>query len=548
MNIVPSTPRSSKASSPQLITWLRKRTCGLVYGIRTDDGVVPSSTTLTELRDKINLKRGLPGLRNADYEEHFRSDATYYFWGGHRTDQPEVICEIDIDVLKAQGRGTTEGAWDFARHLQKTFANLYCEPSTGGKGVHGIGVFKKGTLGPVQVRLLLRRLERWLRDEATRVSADIELVEVTGLPPILHWHRGDLSFVNPGVWAKIPRDARREAEIMGTYCFTTHQLSHLELSVNPEPEDLPTSDGYISPLEREIAEILKMRSANRGYTTCDPLATALNELQQGVSPACPQLVAALEEVENGAVVGAVVADVPTKAMAAAPRKLKESHAKRSPSERTQQFELSKQSSYGSGKFINPAFISVFAEAVEESGGFTGMKTGKRRRIHSTHIGLVLTLLHHCTRKVYADGTMPGDRIMGLWKCLYDEDVVQYAPNYEIFKSVRNRLSDMGLLEVEDWCYLPPQDCGELHLEGRASKWRLSSRLMSALDALLTEKIGDPTGSMHSITPLGGEMVHTLFQRERLLMPQGRPVNRLELLSRLQNVQDAAERTARCYAG
>jgi hypothetical protein len=32
------------------------------------------------------------------------------------------------------------------------------------------------------------------------------------------------------------------------------------------------------------------------------------------------------------------------------------------------------------------------------------------------------------------------------------------------------------------------------------------------------------------------------------MPQGRPVNRLEQLARLQEVQEAAERTAECYAG
>jgi hypothetical protein len=493
----------------------------------------------------VNLKEGLPALRNADYEGHFTGDATYYFWAGHRMDQPEVIFEIDIDVLKAQGRGSTEGAWKFARHLQETYKHLYCEPSTGGKGVHGIGVLEKGTLGPFQVRLLLRRLEQWLRDEAARVSADIELVEVTGLPPICHWHRGDLSFVNPGIWAKIPRDASRAAEIMATYCFSTHQLSRLELSVDPAPEDLPTSDGYISPIDREIADILKMGRDKRGVrNTTKHLATALEESQQGVRPACPLLVAALEEVENGA----EVEDVPAKAMASAPRKPKEVRSRRTPSEHPNPFDVSRTANYGSGKFINPVFISVLAKAVEESGGFAEMTVGKRRRIHSTHVGIVLTLLHHCTRKRYADGTMPGDRIMGLWNCLFEEKVVQYAPNYEIFKSVRNRLSDMGLLEVEDWCYLPPQDSGELHLEGRASKWRLSSRLMSALDALLAEKVDDPTASLHSITSLGGEMVHTLFQRERLLMPQGRPVNRLEQLARLQEVQEAAERTTACYAG
>jgi hypothetical protein len=70
--------------------------------------------------------------------------------------------------------------------------------------------------------------------------------------------------------------------------------------------------------------------------------------------------------------------------------------------------------------------------------------------------------------------------------------------------------------------------------------------MFALDGLLVEKLDDPTGRFHSITPLGGEMVHTLFRGEELLMPQGRPVNRLELLSKLSQVEYAAEQIAGAY--
>ncbi|MGL4424333.1 MAG: hypothetical protein ACRCZF_27000, partial [Gemmataceae bacterium] len=179
-----------------------------------EDAVVPATNTLHELRDKINSQRHLPTLKNPDYEAHFRGDQTYYFWAGHRADQPEVIFEIDIDVQKALGRGSTEGAWAFARHLQKQFTGLYCEPSTGGKGVHGIAILQKGTLGAAGVRKLLLRFEQWLRDESARINADIELVEVTGLPAIFRRNRGVLSFINPGVWAKIPRDATRSDEIM----------------------------------------------------------------------------------------------------------------------------------------------------------------------------------------------------------------------------------------------------------------------------------------------------------------------------------------------
>ena len=331
MNIVPSTPPKLKASSRKLITWLRKRTCGLVYGVRTGDRVVPSSATLTELRDRVNRNRGLPRLRNADYEAHFRNEATYYFWAGHRTDQAEVVFEIDIDVLKAQGRGTTEGAWTFARHLQQRFAGLYCEPSTGGKGVHGIGVLKKGTLGPGHVRTLLRRFEQWLRDEKDRVNADIELVEVTGLPPVCHWHRSDLSFVNPGVWAKIPRDSSRAAEIMGTYRFGVRELSLLELSSNLEPEELPTCDDYVSPFDREVAEILsQLPKTPPVLKPNEALATALEESFNGIQPACRDLVSVLEEIENGA----IAPDVQAEALAASPHKSKKRRATHTPSPRS----------------------------------------------------------------------------------------------------------------------------------------------------------------------------------------------------------------------
>ena len=137
--------------------------------------------------------------------------------------------------------------------------------------------------------------------------------------------------------------------------------------------------------------------------------------------------------------------------------------------------------------------------------------------------------------------MPWGRVEGLWRCLFVESVVLQAPNFEVYKAVRDRLSDMVLLEVENWSYRPPLVEGQLRLVGTGSKWRLSPRLMAALEELL------PAGVTLG-TQLGGrEMVHTLLQSGGMLFPQGRPVNLMETLSDLGRVSEACERICHEYA-
>lgn len=86
-------------------------------------------------------------MRTPATRAHFAGDATHYFYGGHRLTQPEILAKIDIDVKKSKGRGSTDGAWAFGEHLKKKWPSLYLEPSTGGEGVHGYFVLRKGDLG-----------------------------------------------------------------------------------------------------------------------------------------------------------------------------------------------------------------------------------------------------------------------------------------------------------------------------------------------------------------------------------------------------------------
>ncbi|MGL4421745.1 MAG: hypothetical protein ACRCZF_13845, partial [Gemmataceae bacterium] len=344
--------------------------------------------------------------------------------------------------------------------------------------------------------------------------------------------------INPGVWAKIPRDATRSDEIMETYCFSTRELSRLDVSVEPGAECLPHDDGYIAPADREIADILTQTPPSRRGRRINPvLVDALDDVLAGVSTVCPLVREAIREIESGVVAPEVREKYGNG---------KNHKRMNSSSPRAKVFEVAKRATYGHGNFIDPAHLHIITAAVEKSGGFAGIRVGPRRRVQPAQVGILLAILRHCSRTVYADRTMPSERIMGLWRCLKEAGVVKYAANYEIYKAVRDRLADMGLLEEVDWTYLPPQSAGNLHLEGRGAKWRLSSELLTSLDALLAEKTDDPEGKIYSNSTQGGEMVHTLFAREKLLKPGGRPMNQLESMSKASAAQEQVEALAYVY--
>jgi hypothetical protein len=138
-----------------------------------------------------------------------QGDATFYFFGTPRTKDQYTLVMGDIDVLKAKGLGTPEGALNFVQYLKTTFwPDLYYERSTNGKGIHFYLLMKKAEVGAERVNQAIDQLERFLRYQAHLVGADIELVEVKGkCPEIAYDDHGNITDIKYGTFAKYPRQA-----------------------------------------------------------------------------------------------------------------------------------------------------------------------------------------------------------------------------------------------------------------------------------------------------------------------------------------------------
>jgi len=202
-------------------TWVRKRTATLNFGLMTEVGVRPALTNaqLVEFFAKgyytvasgskvqfVSKRRFLPRLTNECYDGHIKGIDTFYFQGNGQASAPETLVMIDIDCLKSLELGSKEGAHRFARHLKAVcFPDLYFEPSTNGNGVHGYLVLHKLGLPASTVNAQLRTFEKWLKQEAQRVGADIEGVEVKGTCPVFEWKDKKLVKVTSGTNAKLPR-------------------------------------------------------------------------------------------------------------------------------------------------------------------------------------------------------------------------------------------------------------------------------------------------------------------------------------------------------
>jgi hypothetical protein len=213
--------RRAAKQSPMML-WLREHTFADVYGSeKSVDGgreTRPSYCKLT-YQFKRNSRRWVRRMVNYDYQDHFDEKATHYFFG--RPDGEYTLVMIDIDVLKKLGLGTTEGAWKFAEHLKNLWPNLYFEPSTGGKGVHGYLVVRKPGHDAAAVNEFLKRLQDWLRAEAA--NADIELVEVKGTLPDIRFDGKAVTALKYGQFAKIPRCEDRFEELKKTTVLDIEQ-------------------------------------------------------------------------------------------------------------------------------------------------------------------------------------------------------------------------------------------------------------------------------------------------------------------------------------
>jgi hypothetical protein len=197
-------------------TWLRGRTATHHFAQLTEVGVRPVNTNAQILDIFTNRRRKwLPTLRNRHYDDHREGWYTFYFQGNGQASAPETLVMIDIDCLKCLGLGSKEGAHRFAAHLKREFfADLYSESSTNGNGVHAYFVLHKLGLPARTVNAQLRTFEKWLKQEARRVRADIEGVEVKGTCPVFEWEDRKLVGVTAGTNAKLPRgDVRATTHI-----------------------------------------------------------------------------------------------------------------------------------------------------------------------------------------------------------------------------------------------------------------------------------------------------------------------------------------------
>ena len=145
-------------------------------------------------------------ITNECFREHMAGSETWYFQGEGRSNIAETLVMIDIDCLKSRGLGSKEGAHGFADHLKVAhFPDICFEPSTNGVGVHGYFVLHKLGVSARDVNGQLRTFEKWLKQEAKKVGADIEGVEIKGTCPVFEYQNGKLVRVVAGTNAKLPR-------------------------------------------------------------------------------------------------------------------------------------------------------------------------------------------------------------------------------------------------------------------------------------------------------------------------------------------------------
>ena len=239
--------RKAKSTPPML--WVKDLICTLVYGELTLDGVRPS-VKKEELVGHWNLDFQIPKLANYRLADHFLGEKTYYFFGNGDSNDEYTLVMLDIDVRKSLGLGSPEGALAFAEHLRRVrFPGLYFEPSTGGKGIHGYVLVRKLGNSAKEVNAGLRRLQEWLRAEAKRVKADIELVEVKGTCLEITFNYKLMESVKYGSFAKLPREVHRFNEWQATTVLTLAELKGSLYDVKAEPEvvAVPSADSADPP-------------------------------------------------------------------------------------------------------------------------------------------------------------------------------------------------------------------------------------------------------------------------------------------------------------
>ena len=274
--------RRRKREASDIRTWIRARTSGTCFGkqIVNKEGQrhpIHCNKNMCVKRFYHALFHGFkpsPFSRwtNRDFDLHQISKATFFFAGASEFEKQQTLVNIDIDCKKF---GTLDGATAFAKWIQKNiFPNMYFEVSTNGNGIHGYIILDKGELGSEAVnRLLLNRLDKFLKLCLAETDFDVENVEIKGTLPTYSWgdQKYDLAEYKSGVLAKLPRlgskkkeKAMRDTTHISVTDLQSDQLFKLlkssgnnercsSLSVSHSSSGIPISEEELNSLEDYVA-------------------------------------------------------------------------------------------------------------------------------------------------------------------------------------------------------------------------------------------------------------------------------------------------------
>ncbi len=189
--------------------FLRQVTSPLCYGTKTPEG--PRYVLRKRWLETYYADRGYGKCWSRDeFDSHCGGRHTLYFMGADHWRTRYRLIMIDVDVMKAGGKGTVEGGQALRDDLAQRFAGSYWESSTNGKGQHGYLLLDCVNATVADVREGMRNLEAALNEYATG-RYDVEMVEIKGGPPTVHHYTGrEISIEKYGSLAKLPRGATLE--------------------------------------------------------------------------------------------------------------------------------------------------------------------------------------------------------------------------------------------------------------------------------------------------------------------------------------------------
>lgn len=331
-----------------------------------------------------------------------------------------VIIMGDVDCKRF---GTLAGALAYCKFLSETFLpGLYYEPSTNGRGAHFyIVVETNGLRGKYFNELLLHHLAPYLNELAK--GFDIEFVEVKGTMPDFEWGeaKGHLRAFRCGCLAKLPRDVSRFEEWQRTTVINVEEFRSLPVGKGPSPKAKAT-----------LANNRATGTAH--HSSPEAGVSAVNKQKEEGKTS-------LRGTRATSCSGTLIGD--------------------------DELEL-----------MRTRYLAVAERLMNGK----SLKTSGKHVATPEDMAILLCIGKFCTDNMNDDGTLPFDRIEGLWMALKDADDINRPFNSKRYGVVRNLLSGLGLLDWADPTYvIGRNDDGSRNKKtGRACKWRFSAELMEML--------------------------------------------------------------------